>query len=316
MGQALVTRLLLLVPILFGLSLVVFAIIRLVPGDPVLAVLGLNATPALIVSTRHSLGLDQPVYTQYLQWIGGVLHGDFGHDYRSGKPISELLLIALPVTGELMVLALVLAIIVGVSLGVASAVWRGRTADRIGQLVSTFGISVPDFWLGMILTLVFALVLGLFPSQGYVPLTQDPVGNLWHMALPAVALASGLAAVLIRITRSAMLETLRQDFIQVGRSRGLSERAVVLRHGLRNAAVPIVTVIGMQAGYLFGATVVIEYLFALPGLGQLILNATLAHDYPVIQASVLLLALLFIVANLLVDLTHIAIDPRVARAQA
>lgn len=314
MGQAVLTRVLLVVPILFGMSVVVFAIIRLTPGDPVIAVLGLNATPQLIVQTRHQLGLDQPVYVQYVQWLGGILHGDFGRDYRGGHPISELLAQTLPVTFELILFAMLIAVVVGVALGTVSAVWRGRVPDRIGQVVSTLGISVPDFWLGMILILGFALVLGVFPSSGFTPLAADPLGNLWHLVLPALALAAGLAAVLIRITRAAMLDVLNQDFLRAARSRGLPERAVVLGHGLRNAAVPIVTVIGMQLGYLFGATVVIENVFSVPGLGRLILDSTLAHNYPVIQASVLVLGAVFVLTNLIVDIVYMVIDPRVVRA--
>jgi peptide/nickel transport system permease protein len=311
MGQALLTRAALAVPILFGMSVLVFAVIRLVPGDPVVAVLGLNATPQLIVQTRHQLGLDQPVWVQYGLWIGGMLHGDFGRDYRGGHPISQLLAQTLPVTAELVLLAMLIAIVVGVGLGTASAVWRGRLPDRAGQLLSTLGISVPDFWLGMILILTLALLLGAFPSSGFTPLTDDPLDNLWHLILPALALSAGLAAVLVRITRAAMLDVLDQDFLRAARSRGLPERAVILGHGLRNAAVPIVTVIGMQSGYLFGATVVIENVFAVPGLGRLILDSTLAHNYPVIQASVLVLGAVFVLTNLLVDTVHLVIDPRV-----
>jgi peptide/nickel transport system permease protein len=314
MGQAFLTRVLLVIPILFGMSVLVFAIIRLVPGDPVIAVLGLNATPQLIIQTRHQLGLDQPVWIQYGQWLGGILHGDFGRDYRGGHPISQLIVSTLPVTAELVLLAMLIAIVVGVSLGTASAVWRGRIPDRIGQVVSTFGISVPDFWLGMILILALALVLGMFPSSGFVPVGDDPIGNLWHMILPALALASGLAAVLVRITRAAMLDVLSQDFLRAARSRGLPERAVILGHGLRNAAVPIVTVIGMQVGYMFGATLVIENVFSIPGLGRLILDSTLTHNYPVIQASVLVLGAVFVLTNLLVDVVYMAIDPRVGAA--
>jgi peptide/nickel transport system permease protein len=311
MGQAILTRVLLVIPILLGMSVVVFGIIRLVPGDPVVAVLGLNATPALIAQTRHQLGLDQPVWIQYGQWLGGILHGDFGRDYRGGHPISQLLEQTLPVTFELVVLSMLIAALSGVALGTASAAWRGGLPDRIGQVVSTLGISVPDFWLGMILILTLALVLGLFPSSGFVRITDDPLDNLLHLLLPALALGSGLAAVLVRITRAAMLDVLEQDFLRAARSRGLPERSVILRHGLRNAAVPIVTVIGMQAGYLFGATVVIENVFAIPGLGRLILDSTLAHNYPVIQASVLVLGAVFVLTNLIVDIVYMAIDPRV-----
>jgi peptide/nickel transport system permease protein len=313
-GQALVKRLLLVFPILFGMSVIVFSVIRLVPGDPVLAVLGLNATPDLVVRTRHELGLDMPIYVQYLQWIGGILHGDFGLDYRSNQPIRQLILSTLPVTGELVVLSLLLGIVIGVPLGTAAAVWRDRIPDRVGQVVSMLGISVPDFWLGIMLVLLFSLAFRLFPSSGFTPPGEDLAANLWHLFLPALALASGLAAVLIRITRAAMLSVLEQDFIKYARSSGLSEWSVILRHGLRNAAVPVITVIGLQAGYLFGATVVIEEVFSLPGLGRLVLESTLQRNYPLIQASVLVLGFLFVIVNLVVDLVYLALDPRLRAA--
>jgi peptide/nickel transport system permease protein len=251
-----------------------------------------------------------PIYIQYLHWIGGILHGDFGLDYRSDQPIRQLILSTLPVTGELVVLSLLLGIVIGVPLGTAAAVWRNRIPDRVGQIVSMFGISVPDFWLAIILVLLFSLAFRLFPSSGFVPPGEDLARNLWHLFLPALALASGLAAVLIRITRAAMLSVLEQDFIKYARSSGLSEWSVILRHGLRNAAVPVITVIGLQAGYLFGATVVIEEVFSLPGLGRLVLESTLARNYPLIQASVLVLGFLFVVVNLVVDVVYLLLDPR------
>lgn len=310
MAEALIRRVLLVAPILFGMSIIVFSIIRLVPGDPVLAVLGLNATPKLVVQTRHELGLDQPVYIQYVHWISNALHGDLGRDYRSDRPISDLILAALPVTGELVALSLLLAVCIGLSIGVLAAIWHDRWPDRVGLAFSMGGISLPDFWLGIVLILVFALVFRLVPSSGFVPLTEDPVQNLLHMALPALALCAGLAAVLIRITRTAMLDVLSNDYIRFARAKGLDEMAVIVRHGLRNAAIPIVTVIGMQAGYLFGATVVIEQVFSLPGVGRLVLDSTLARNYPLIQGSVLVLGLLFIVTNLVVDSLYVVLDPR------
>ena len=315
MAEALIRRALLIAPILFGMSIIVFSIIRLVPGDPVLAVLGLNATPTLVVQTRHELGLDLPAYVQYLHWIGNALHGNLGLDYRSDRPITELILAALPVTGELVALSLLLAICIGVPLGVFAAIWHGRWPDRLGLGFSMGGISVPDFWLGIMLILVFSLVLRIVPSSGFVPLREDLVQNLLHLALPALALCAGLAAVLIRITRAAMLDVLQNDYIRFARAKGLGEMSVIVRHGLRNAAVPIVTVIGMQVGYLFGATVVIEQVFSLPGLGRLVLDSTLALNYPLIQGSVLVLGLLFILTNLVVDFLYVVLDPRLkARA--
>jgi peptide/nickel transport system permease protein len=308
-AQAVIKRLLVSVPILFGMSVIVLLILRLVPGDPVYAILGLNATPALVAQLHHQLHLSDPIYVQYLDWISRVLRGDFGYDYRSGQPITQLVGQTLPVTLELVVLALLLAILVGVPIGMLAAVRRGRSADKVALVASLLGISVPDFWLGIVLILALALRLGLFPASGFVPLTEHPLQNLWYMSLPALALSAAFAAVLIRITRAAMLDVLNQDFIRFTRARGISERAVILRHALRNAAIPIVTVIGMQAGYIVGGTIVIEQLFALPGLGNLLLNATLQRNYPIVQAGVLILGVTFVLANLTADMLYIILNP-------
>jgi peptide/nickel transport system permease protein len=307
-------RLLVAVPMLFGMSIVVFAILRLAPGDPVRAILGTQATPQLIASMRADLGLDDPIYSQYLSWIGGILTGDFGTDFRTSDSIGTMLMDRLPVTLELSVLALVLAVVVAIPLGTLAAVRRGRVPDRAAQGVSMLGVSVPDFWLGIMLVLVFSLSLGMLPSSGWVPFSEDPVENLRHLILPAVSLAAGLAAVLIRLTRSAMLEALQQDYIRFCRMKGVPERSIVVKHALRNAAVPIVTVIGMQAGYLLGGAIVIEQIFSLPGVGRLVLDSVLQRNYPVVQSSVLVIGLMFIVANLLADVAYAVINPRLRAA--
>jgi peptide/nickel transport system permease protein len=312
-AQVLGRRLALAVPMLLGMSIIVFLIVHLVPGDPAHAILGLNATPELVSQLQSQLGLDRPLPVQYLDWLGGVLHGDFGTDYSSSAPISELLSQRLPVTIELALVSLGLAVLAGVPLGVLAAVRRGRTADAAAQGVSMLGISVPDFWLGIMLILAFSLGLGLLPSSGWVPLTQDPVENLRHVLLPAIALAAGLAAVLIRVTRAAMLDVLSQDYIRFCRAKGVSETRVVLKHGLRNAAIPITTVIGMQAGYLLGGAIVVEQVFSLPGVGRLVLDSVLQRNYPVVQASVLVVGLMFIVANLATDVLYTILNPRLRR---
>jgi len=309
-AAVLIRRLALLVPMLFGMSVAVFLIIRLVPGDPVLAVLGLGATPELVATLRADLGLNEPFYVQYLTWIGDVLRGDFGTDYRSNEPIGDLLLSRLPVTIELAALSMVLAVALAIPLGVLAAARRGRAADKTVQGVSLVGLSVPDFWLGIMLILIFALGAGALPSSGYVPFREDPVENLRHMALPALSLAIGLAAVLIRITRAAMLDVLQQDHIRFSRAKGISERSVIFKHALRNAAIPIVTVVGLQAGYLLGGAIVIEQVFALPGVGRLVLDAVLQRNYPVVQAAVLMIGLLFVLTNLAADLLYTVLNPK------
>jgi peptide/nickel transport system permease protein len=307
-------RILLVVPMLFGMSILVFLIIHLVPGDPAHAILGLNSTPELVARLRVELGLDDPLPVQYWHWLGGLLHGNLGHDYTSDESIRHLLAQRLPVTIELALAALLIAILVGVPLGVAAAVWKGRSADGVAQGVSMLGISVPDFALGIILILVFALGLGLLPSSGWIPLTQDPVANLEHLLLPAIALAAGLAAVLIRVTRASMLEVLDEDYVRFCRAKGVSETSVVFKHALRNAAIPITTVIGLQAGYLLGGAIVVEQVFALPGVGQLVLNGVLQRDYPVVQGAVLVIGFMFIFANLIADLLYAVLNPKLRGA--
>jgi peptide/nickel transport system permease protein len=313
-ARVLIARLALSVPMLLGMSVLVFLIIRLVPGDPVLAVLGLNATPELVAQLREDLGLNDPIHVQYLNWLADLVRGDFGLDYRSNESIGTLLLDRLPVTIELTVIALLLSVLFAVPIGVLAAVRRGRVADKASQGISLVGISIPDFWLGIMLILVFSLGLGVLPSSGYVPLADDPVENLRHMILPAVALAAGLAAVLIRITRAAMLDVLHEDHIRFTRAKGVSERAVVFKHALRNAAVPIVTVVGLQAGYLLGGAIVIEQVFALPGVGRLVLDSVLQRNYPVVQASVLVVGLLFVLTNLAADLLYSVLNPKLRTA--
>ncbi len=316
MADVIARRILLAIPMLIGMSVIVFLIVHLVPGDPATAVLGLNATPELVAKLRTDLGLDEPLITQYVTWFGNVLTGDFGQDYSSGAEISDLLSQRLPVTIELAVVAIAIAVGIGIPLGVAAAVWRGRTPDAAAQGVSMVGISVPDFWVGIMLILVFALGAGLLPSSGWVSLSEDPVENLRHVALPALALGLGFAAVLIRVTRAAMLDVLSQDYIRFCRAKGLSESKVILKHALRNAAIPITTVVGMQAGYLLGGAIVIEQVFSLPGVGRLVLDGVLQRNYPVVQGAVLVVGVMFIAVNLAADVLYAVLNPRLRRSSA
>jgi peptide/nickel transport system permease protein len=309
-------RLLLAVPMLVGMSVVVFAIVHLVPGDPATAVLGLNATPELVAKVRTEMGLDASLLSQYVTWFGNVATGDFGRDYSSSAPIGALLVQRLPVTIELALVALAIAIAIGVPLGVAAAVWRGRAPDAAAQGVSMVGISVPDFWIGIMLILAFSLGLGMLPSSGWVPFSEDPVENLRHVALPAFALGAGFAAVLIRVTRAAMLEVLSQDYIRFCRAKGVSETSVILKHALRNAAIPIATVVGMQAGYLLGGAIVIEQVFSLPGVGRLVLDGVMQRNYPVVQAAVLVVGVMFIAVNLAADVLYAVLNPKLRKAAA
>jgi peptide/nickel transport system permease protein len=301
---------------LLGMSVVVFLIVHLVPGDPARAILGLNATPELIARLRTQLGLDDSLVSQYFAWLGNVVTGDFGTDYTSNAPIVDLLGQRLPVTIELAVVALLIAVAIGVPLGVAAAVWRGQAPDTAAQGVSMAGISVPDFWLGIILILVFSLGFGVLPSSGWVPFGDDPVGNIEHVLLPALALGVGFGAVLIRVTRAAMLDVLAQDYIRFCRAKGVPESKVIFKHALRNAAIPITTVIGMQAGYLLGGAIVVEQVFSLPGVGRLVLDGVLQRNYPVVQGAVLVVAVMFIAVNLFADVLYTVLNPRLRRSAA
>jgi peptide/nickel transport system permease protein len=301
---------------LFGMSVIVFAVLRLVPGDPARATLGLTASPAALAKFRVQNHLNDSVVSQYVHWIGGVLHGNFGLDYRSSQAIGTLLAQRLPVTLELSVVALLLGVMVAVPVGVVAALRRGGPVDAGAQGVSLLGICVPDFWIGIMLILVFSVGLGLLPSTGWVPLTQNFGQNLQHIVLPAIALAAGLVGVLIRITRNAVLEVLHAPFVRSLRAKGISDGRIIWRHVMRNAALPIVTVIGMQAGYLLGGTLIVEEVFSLPGLGDLTVQSVLGNDYPVVQGAILVIGAMYIVVNLITDVLYLVLNPRLRTAGA
>lgn len=308
-------RLLIAVPILFVSAIIVFAIMRLVPGDPAAAILGSDATPAAIAQLHSQLGLDQPVTTQFFHWLGGVLHGNFGQDYVTSQPITQELTQRLPVTCELAGLAFVFAVVFAVPIGVIAAVRHDGWVDRLIRSVAVITIALPDFVFGLIGVLVFGLGLALVPTSGYVSIASGGiVGNFQSIVLPAIALALGLGGVLVRTTRSAMVDVLDADYVRFARASGFGPTTVVFRYALRNASVPIVTVIGLQLGYLLGGTVVVEQLFSLPGIGQLVVQAMLNRDYPVVQACVLIFVVAFIVASLITDIVYTVLNPRLRKA--
>lgn len=304
-----VRRTAIMVPVLIAMSVFVFLIIRLVPGDPVRTMLGFRANEENVATIRAELGLDQPMLDQYLAWAGGVLHLDFGQDFISNVPITTLLAERLPVTLELTILAMGLAILVGIPLGVLAATRRGHTG-RVTTAYAITGISIPDFWLGIMLVLVFAGSLRLLPPSGYVPFLEDPVANLRYMILPVVTLAVAESAYILRTTRASMEETLGSPFVTFLRAKGVSERRITYRHALRNAAVPIVTVVGIQVGVLLGGAIVVEWLFALPGIGRMLVTGINQRNYPVVQAGILVVALIFIIVNFITDLLYGILDPR------
>ena len=309
----LVARLLTLFPVLFGVSIVVFLLIHLIPGNALQMFLGtqVDMTPAQMEELRRLFGVNKPLALQYLAWITRVLHGDFGVSLRTSRPVLPDILARLPVSAELALLALLIALGIALPVGITSALRRGTPADaaiRIGGLV---GLSIPNFWLATMLLLLLGNVLPIASVGIYIGFFGNPAGNLGVMALPAFSLGVVLAAVIMRFVRSSLLEVLGRDYVRTARAKGLRERVVIGRHALRNALIPVITVVGFQAGYLLGGTVVIEEVFALPGMGRLALNAISQRDYPVVQGVVLIIACLFVLTNILVDLLYAYVDPRV-----
>jgi peptide/nickel transport system permease protein len=306
-------RLLLTVPTLFVMSVAVFLIIRLVPGDPVRSMLGFRATDANVAELRHRLGFDQPLLTQYFDWLRALLRGDLGQDIVSHAPLAELLSQRLPVTFELTALAMSLAVAVGVPLGIQAAT-GGRWARRLTEGFVVLGISIPDFWLGIMLVLLFSATLIILPPSGYAPFADRPLDNLRYMLLPVLTLAVGEAAYILRTTRAAIIAVLDRPFVTFLRAKGVSSRRIVYGHALRNAGPAIVTVIGIQIGVLLGGAIIIETMFTLPGVGRLIVTGINQRNYPVVQAGVLAVATIFILVSLLTDLIVGWLDPRVVDA--
>lgn len=304
-------RLLSSIPVLILVSLMTFALIWLVPGDPASVFLDASATPEQIENLRRQLGLDQPIWAQMLSWYERVLSGDLGQSILLRRSVADAILERLPITLSLAALALFFAVLFGILLGSLAAVNHQRWGDQSIMAVALLGLSIPDFWLGLVLIVVFAVQLGWLPSGGYVPITEDFVGWARSMALPAFTLTVTQIGFIARMTRSAMLDVLRQDYVRTADAKGLSHSFVVLRHALPNALVPILTVTGVIAGGLLGGAVVVEQVFFLPGLGRLIIGAILSRDFPVIQGGLLMLAVIYLVINLIVDLLYALIDPRV-----
>jgi peptide/nickel transport system permease protein len=297
--------------VLVLVSLMSFAIIWLVPGDPTAAFLDTSATPEQVERLRRELGLDQPVIVQMLDWYGRILHGDLGHSILLNRSVTAAILERLPVTLSLAGIALVLALLIGVLAGIVAAVNHNRWPDQVVMTAALIGLSVPDFWLGIMLILLLAVKLGLFPTGGYVPLSEDPLGWLASIFMPAMTLAVIQVGFIARMTRASMLEVLNQDFIRTADAKGLKLTEIMLRHGLPNALVPVLTVAGIVAGALLGGAVIIEQVFSIPGVGRLIIGGILSRDYPVIQGGLLFLAVIYLAVNLAVDILYAAVDPRV-----
>jgi peptide/nickel transport system permease protein len=291
-------------------ALVVFVGVRALPGDPALALAGEEADPATLAAVRADLGLDQPVIVQFGRFLSNLAHGDLGTSIRTGTPVTDLLAATLPVTIWLALYATVLAVIIGVAGGALAATHRGRWPEWVANAFSLGGLSVPHFWLGLLAILYLAVALGAFPASGYVPVSENPLRALYYLTLPAVILGTGLAAVVMRQTRSSMLETLSTDYVRTARAKGLPRGRVLRDYALRNSLIVVVTIIGLQLGGLISGAVVTERIFGLPGFGKLTLDSVFSRDYPVIQAVVVVVTAAYIVINLAVDVLYSVFNPR------
>jgi peptide/nickel transport system permease protein len=299
------------VPILLIVSLMTFGLMHLIPGDPAAAIAGLSATPQQILQLRHDLGLDEPFIVQLADWYGGLLHGNLGRSLLMGQPVADVMLFRLPVTIALAAYALVLTVVFGLIAGIFSALRQNTWVDTLSMVFAMFGISVPNFWLGLLMIIFFAVWLGWLPTGGYIAFTDDPIGWLRTSTMPAISLGLLQVGLLARITRSSMLEVLRQDYIRTARAKGLPRRLVVVKHALANALIPITTVIGIIVSLSVSGAVVTETLFSIPGVGQLLTQAVLNRDYPLVQGGLLLVTALLVLVNVLVDVSYALLDPRV-----
>ena len=311
MGGYILRRILSTVPVLLFVAVVVFLMLRLTPGDPAAVIAGDNASPDDIIMIRKSLGLDQPIYMQFVHWVGGLLTGDFGQSFFFKKQVSELVADRIEPTLALAVTAMIIAVTIAIPLGIFAASRRGSMLDRAVMGFSVLGFSVPVFVIGYALDYLFAIKLGWFPVQGYQRLADGFGGFLHRLILPSFTLAIVYIALIARMTRTSLLEVLGEDYIRTARAHGLGPTAVLVRHALPNAAVPIVTVIGLGIAVLIGGVVVTESVFAIPGLGRLTVDAVLARDYPTVQAVILLFSVTYVVINLLIDVAYTALDPRI-----
>jgi peptide/nickel transport system permease protein len=297
--------------VLFVASILVFAGVRALPGDPALALAGEDHSQRALTAIRAKYDLDKPVPVQYVNWLGHVVRGDFGTSTRTGLSVTSTILDRLPVTLELAFLSMLVAITIGLLLGVVAAVKRGSFADYAGSTAALVGLSVPHFWLGLMLILIFAIGLGVLPASGFVAFADDPIDNLRHMILPAIVLGTGFAAVIFRQTRAAMLDALSADYVRTARAKGLGEREVVGSHALRNSLLTVVTILGLQLGLLISGAVVTEQVFVLPGFGKLTLDAVFTRDYPIIEGVVLITTLGYVLVNFGVDLLYSVLNPRI-----
>lgn len=316
MSRYLVRRLLSVIPVLFGVSIVVFGIIHITPGDPARIMLGATARPEDLARLQRELGLDRPVYVQYANWLQRVVQGDFGRSISLRRPVLDEVVTRFKNTALLSAAAMIISFSLGLGLGVLSAVRRGSLLDRLTMLTASLGLSLPSFWFAMVLIIIFSLKLGLLPGTGMTtPIKGGGALDIaQHMILPAMALAVVPLAVVARYTRSAMLEVISREYVTTARAKGLSGRAVITRHVLRNTLVSVVTMLGLQVGFLLAGAVYIENVFSWPGIGQMLVGAILKRDFPLVQGGVLMVATSYVVINLLTDIAYAYLDPRIRLA--
>ncbi len=310
----LLQRLLTTIVVVFGITFVVFMIIQLVPGDPARVVLGVAASEENVAALRERLGLNRPVWEQYVTWLGDLMQGDLGDSLVTGQPVTGQILQRLPATLTLAGAGLLVGLLIGLPAGILSAIRPHSPLDIVTSLLSQIGVSIPDFWLGILLVLLFSLTLGWLPSQGYTAFSKDPLDWFLHLLLPATTVGIISGSIQTRFNRSAMLEVLHQDYVRTARAKGLAEFIVINKHALRNALIPIITILGLQLTALLSAVVVVEVVFSWPGLGRLTLEAVLDRDYPLVQGAVFTIATLLAFVNLGTDLLYAFIDPRIEYA--
>ncbi len=312
MGRFLLSRLSQVAVVVVLVCITIFVLTNLLPGDPTVTILGEEATAEQRAKARADYGLDLPAPVRFAHWIGNAATGDLGRSLRSNEPVVRMLADRIPVTLQLTLMSIVIAILIGLPAGIVAARFRGTLLDVAASIVAMTSVAIPYFWMGVLLIMLFALKLAWLPPSGYVPFLSDPVGNLKLMILPSLTIGTAFAALIMRQTRASLLQVLSQDYIRSARAKGLSEPAVLLRHGLRNALIPVVTVIGLQIGALLGGAVVTETVFSLPGLGRMMVNGIFQRDFPVIQGAILFIVLAVIVVNLVTDALYAWLDPRVS----
>src|SRR5512143_760933 len=307
----LLRRLATIVPTLLFVSMMIFGLQQLLPGDPAVVLAGEERDPNVVAYLHAKLHLDEPLPVRYGYWLEGVLHGDLGESLRMQKPVTALIAEKLPVTIELAAIAIVIALVIGIPAGIVSAVWRNTVWDYAANAVALWGLSTPNFWLGIMLILLFSVSLGWLPASGYVSPLEDLGANLRAMIMPAFVLGNAIAAVLMRHTRSAMLQVMNADYVRTARAKGLVERTVVLKHALRNALIPVITLGALEFGTLLSGAVLTEQVFTIPGFGKLIVDAVFNRDYAVVQGVVLFTATAYIVLNLLADIAYVVVNPQI-----